>query len=176
MPVQVLLRRFAQISAAFSAIFLLASIAQAVDLRKDLSAEEFKAAGLYKLARAELEELERLIVARPAQTPPANRSPTENQTNAIAAPVASENSPDWRPAPEESDRRIIETEVTNAFKGLFGASKIVLANGQVWQQTDKAVFDRKLRDKRVRIKPAMLGRWRLQFIDNNLSFTVKRVQ
>ena len=66
--------------------------------------------------------------------------------------------------------------MTDAFKGLFGATKIALINGQVWQQTDRAIFDRKLRDKRVRIKPAMLGRWRLQFIDNNLSFTVKRVQ
>ena len=176
MSVQVLLRRFAQISAAVGAMVLLAGIAQAIDLRKDLSAEQFNAAGLDKLARAELDELERLIAARPAPSPPAPSSPTGHQASDAATTAASENSPDWRPASEESERTIIETEVTDAFKGLFGATKIALVNGQVWQQTDRAIFDRKLRDKRVRIKPAMLGRWRLQFIDNNLSFTVKRVQ
>ena len=172
MVVQEILRKFAQIASAAGALCLVWGSAQALDLRKDLSEAQFKAAGLSKLESAELDALQRLIDAAPAQSPAA-----EAVTLKLAAAVAAtESSPNWRPAPADSERTIIETEVTEAFKGLFGATKITLANGQVWQQTDRSTFDRKLRDKRVRVKPAMLGRWRLQFLDNNLSFSVKRVQ
>ena len=172
MVVQEILRKFAQIASAAGALCLVWGSAQALDLRKDLSEAQFKAAGLSKLESAELDALQRLIDAAPAQSPAA-----EAVTSKPAAAVAAtESSPDWRPASADSERTIIETEVTEAFKGLFGVTKITLANGQVWQQTDRSTFDRKLRDKRVRVKPAMLGRWRLQFLDNNLSFSVKRVQ
>ena len=169
MVVQKILRRHAQIAAACVLCVVLGS-AQALDLRKDLSEAQFKAAGLSKLDRAELDALQKLVDAKTMQSPPAE------QITAKPAVAATESSPDWRPAPADSERTIIETEVTESFKGLFGATKITLANGQVWQQTDRAIFDRKLRDQRVRIKPAILGRWRLQFLDNNLSFSVKRVQ
>ena len=170
MVVQTILRRFAQM--AVYALVLIAGSAQAIDLRKDLSEKQFKAAGLLKLESAELDELQRLIDATSALTPTRQ---TITPMASKPAQAVTENSPDWRPAPPESERTIIETELTDAFKGLFGATKVTLANGQVWQQTDRAVFDRKLRDRRVRIKPGMLGGWRLQFVDNNLSFTVKRV-
>ena len=176
MAVQFILRRFAQIGAAIGALVLLSGIAQAIDLREDLAEAQFKSAGLDKLASAELDELQRLIDATPAQSSSAAKSAVARQAANPASTAAPENSPDWRPAAAESERKMIETEVTDAFKGLFGATKVTLVNGQVWQQTDRAIFDRKLRDKRVRIKPAMMGRWRLQFMDNNLSFTVKRVQ
>ena len=175
MLVQVLLRRFAQISAAVGAIVLLASVAQAIDLVTDLSAEQFKTAGLDKLTRTELYESERLILAKHA-IPPAAFSTTEQKASYTATPATSEKLPGWGHAPAESESMTLEPEVTDDFRGLFDAAKIALANGQVWQQTVKAIFDRKLRDKRVRIKPAMLGSWRLQFIDNNLFFTVKGVQ
>ena len=171
MVVQIILRRFAQMTVAAVALVLIVGSAQAIDLRKDLSEAQFKAAGLLKLESAELDELQRLIDAKPEQPMRAN-APSGSKP----ALAATESSPDWRPAPAESERKIIATEVTEAFKGLYGNTTITLANGQVWQQTDRAVFDRKLRDKRVRIKPALLGGWRLQFQDNNLSFAVKRVQ
>jgi len=176
MLVQVLLRRFAQISAAVGAMVLLASVAQAIDLVTDLSPEQFKAAGLDKLTRTELDVSERLIAAKHAPIPPAAISTTEQKASYTATPGRTEKSPGWGHALAVSKRMTLEPEVTDDFRGLFDAAKIALANGQVWQQTVKAIFDRKLRDKRVRIKPAMLGSWRLQFIDNNLSFTVKGVQ
>ena len=171
MVVQTILRRFAQMTGAAYCLMLIMGSAQAIDLRRDLSEAQFKAAGLSKLESAELDELQRLIDAKPEQSPRAIE-PVASKP----ALAATESSPDWRPAPAESERKIIETEVTEEFKGLFGNSRIKLANGQVWQQTDRAVFDRKLRDKRVRINPAMLGSWRLQFKDNNLTFSVKRVE
>ncbi len=168
--VQDLLRRFAQIAGTTCALSLVLGSAHAIDLRKDLSEAQFAAAGLSKLDGAELDELQRLINSEPSQ------STSAAPIMQVPASAATENSPDWRPAPADSERTTIETEVTEAFKGLFGTTKIVLANGQVWQQTDGATFDRRLRDNRVRIKPGILGRWRLQFRENNLSFPVKRVK
>lgn len=175
MLVQTVLRTFAQMVIC-GLILLCVRSAQATDLRKDLTPAEFAAAGLAKLTSGELAVLQRLLDQAQAsqRTTPANQVPIDKQST--VATQASENSPEWRPKAVESERTVIETEVTDAFNGLFGSTKITLANGQVWQQTDNAIFDRKLRNNGVRIKPAMLGRWRLQFIDNNLSFTVKRVQ
>ena len=169
--VQNILRRYAQMAGIACVLCLILDSSQALDLRKDLSEAQFKAAGLAKLESAELDELQRLIDATPAQ--PAAAAELKTTKPAFAA---AESSPDWRPAQADSERTVIDTEVNESFKGLFGATKITLANGQILQQTDRATFDGKLRDKRVRIKPAILGRWRLQFLDNNLSFSVKRVQ
>ncbi len=172
MVVQDILRRFAQITSAACALCLVLGSAQALDLRKDLSEAQFNAAGLAKLESAELDELQQLIDATSARAPVTEAVASKPAVTAAAV----ESSPDWRPASTDTQRTTIETEVTESFKGLFGATKITLANGQVWQQTDRAVFDRTLRDKKVRIKPGMLGGWRLQFLDNNLSFSVKRLQ
>ncbi len=170
MMVQDVLRRFAQIAGATCALGLVLGSAHAIDLRKDLSEAQFNAAGLSKLESTELDELQRLINATPSQTV------STTPLTPMPATAASENSPDWRPAPADSERKTIETEITDAFQGLFGNTKIMLSNGQIWQQTDGDTFNRTLRDKRVRIKPGILGRWRLQFRENNLSFPVKRIK
>ena len=52
MAVQFILRRFAQMTGAACALCLVLNSAQAIDLRKDLSESQFKAAGLSKLDRA----------------------------------------------------------------------------------------------------------------------------
>jgi hypothetical protein len=174
MLVQTILRTFAQITVCILVVLYVQS-ARATDLSKDLTTDEFTAAGLTKLTSNELEILQRLLNKTQVSVATIPALGADNP-QAINTTQANENSPEWRPKAIESERSVIETEVTDAFKGLFGSTKITLANGQIWQQTDNAIFDRKLRNNRVRIKPAILGRWRLQFIDNNLSFTVKRVQ
>ena len=89
---------------------------QAIDLFKDLSETHCNAAGLSKLEDPELHELQRLINAEHAQSAVSPSPPVMASKPALAA---SENSPDWRPAPPESALMIIETEVTDAFKGLY---------------------------------------------------------
>ena len=67
MVIQKILRRYAQIAAACLLCVALGS-AQALDLRKDLSEAQFKAAGLSKLDRAELDALQKLIDAKTMQS------------------------------------------------------------------------------------------------------------
>jgi hypothetical protein len=172
MLIQPMLRKTAQIMCLSSVVFC----AQALDLRTELSKAEFESAGLNKLSADEITALQRLIDrgVTPAKAAPAATSAP--MPTAVAA-ASSESSPNWQPpAPSNPERSVIETEVTAEFKGLFGATVVKFSNGQVWQQTDRARFDRVLRDRRVRIKPAIMGRWRMQFLDNNESFVVKRIK
>lgn len=154
-------------SAQMALLLAMVACASARDLRKELSDDEFLAAGLSKLSPAELRELERLL-DRPSMraTAPAVRS------------TASESSPDWVPPPKQENikREVIESTFTPEFRGFFGKSEITLSNGQVWRQTDSSVSGSPPRNNRVRVKPAIMGRWMLQFLGTNESFPVKRIK
>jgi hypothetical protein len=173
MLIQPMLRKTAQIMCLSSVVFC----AQALDLRTELSKAEFESAGLTKLSADEISALQRFIdrgVTSAQAAPAATSAPMPIPK---VMPASSESSPNWQPpAPSNAERSVIETEVTEEFKGLFGTTVVKFSNGQVWQQTDRARFDRVLRDRRVRIKPAIMGRWRMQFLDNNESFVVKRIK
>ena len=95
--VQNILRRYAQMAGIACVLCLILDSSQALDLRKDLSEAQFKAAGLAKLESAELDELQRLIDATPAQ--PAAAAELKTTKPAFAA---AESSPDWRPAQAEN--------------------------------------------------------------------------
>ena len=172
MVVHTKLRRYAKMAATFC-LNLAFGASQALDLRKDFSVAQFKVAGLSKFENVELDELQSLIDAKPAA---AEDSPNSSMTASRPALAVTQKSPDWHPALLESKRKVVQTEAADTFKGLFGANKARLVNGQVWQPTDQAIFSRKLRDRRVRLNPAIIERWRRQFVDNNLSFTVERAQ
>ena len=167
-------------SAQIALLLALSSVICARDLRTELSKDEFVAAGLSKLSASELSELERLLERGPtmkAHAPSANTS----AGNPALAPVAvSESSPDWvaprEPTNADTVREIIETTFTDSFRGFNGNTEITLSNGQVWKQTDRSVSGAPPRDNRVRIKPAVMGRWLLQFRATNKSFPVKRIK
>lgn len=154
-------------SAQIALLLALCGSLAARDLRSELSNEEFLAAGLGKLSQSELAELERLLDRKSMQAP--TRTPEA---------AVSESSPEWvaPPAQTKMVREVINAEFTDAFTGFRGNTEITLSNGQVWKQTDTSASRARPRDKRVRIKPAFMGRWLLQFVDTNESFPVKRIK
>jgi hypothetical protein len=125
---------------------------------------EYQATGLAKLSAKELDALQSILDGK--------SPPTEKAATVASEP---ESSPAWQPS-NNAERRAIETEVLPEFAGLFGKTVIRFANGQLWQQTDGAVFSRRLKNKRVRIKPGMINSWRVQFEESNQSFTIKRIE
>ena len=155
-------------SAQIALLLALFGSLSARDLRKELSNEEFLAAGLNKLTASEIAELEKLLDRQPSMRPSA---PTPR------AAVA-ESSPEWVPpeAQTNAKREVVETTFTEEFRGFFGKTEITLSNGQVWRQTDNSVSGSPPRDNRVRIKPAILGRWLLQLRGTNQSYPVKRIK
>jgi hypothetical protein len=165
------------------ALVCAAGAANALNLRSDLSKSEFESAGLSKLSASELNTLQTLIDTAPL---PSGQEPADERHGrnepADAPPrsgqAVSESSPNWTPpaAKPVTEAKVIETAVTDDFKGLFGATLITMANGQVWQQTDRATMQQRLRTKAVRIRPGLFGGWRVQFLDSNASFSVKRIR
>lgn len=155
-------------SAQIALLLVLCGSLSARDLRKELSNEEFLAAGLNKLTASEIAELEKLL----------DRQPSMRATAPTPRAAVAESSPEWVPPPSQTnvEREIIETTFTEEFAGFFGKSEITLSNGQVWRQTDSTVSGSPPRDNRVRIKPAIMGRWLLQLRGTNESFPVKRIK
>ncbi len=143
--------------------------AVAADLRNELDAEQFRAAGLHQLSEAELARLNALVRVIDAKTPSTEATVSEK----APAPTSA----DWKaPDAREEAKESLQTELADSFKGSRRGTQIELVNGQVWQQTDDVVVADSLRDRRVKIMPALLGRWKMRFFDNNQFVRVKRIK
>jgi hypothetical protein len=163
-------------TACLAALFLASIEAQALDLKKDLSAEQFAAAGLNKLDSAELTQLQALINQRTQSAEDESRNSASEERPEIAKSAEPENSPQWLPARVEPKAEAFEAEVDAGFRGFSSkGSLITLTNGQVWEQQDSRRLSFSVKNRRVRVRPAMFG-WRLMFLQNNESIAVKRVK
>jgi hypothetical protein len=91
---------------------------------KAMSSEEFEAAGLSKLSPEERARLDEFIRGYVSAT-------TEKAASAAVDQAVKEK----KAAPPE----LIESNIVGEFRGYRGSSKFVLANGQVWQQSQRDV-------------------------------------
>jgi hypothetical protein len=157
----------------FVLLALWAGNLSAADLRADMTAEEFRAAGLNKLTSAELAALNAFLANDPS-APSTERAVTTAPALTPTAP--SESQPGWKPQAPEAAREVIVTRLQSAPSGGGKGTQFNLDNGQVWEQTDSVSVSNVSKDLRVRIKPAILGRWRMQFLANNTFIDVKRVR
>jgi hypothetical protein len=141
----------------------------AIDLQDEMSKEEFTSAGLAKLSPTELQYLEQWLA----------KQHTDQSKDAAASTdeIVSTDPPVREPARERTvERAAFDAEIVGEFDGFRGkGTRITLSNGQVWEQTDNTTSS-KVRSKAVRIKPALLGRWRMRLKDNNVFATVERIQ
>jgi hypothetical protein len=154
-------------------LITLTSSGFALDLRKDLSTAQFDAAGLNKLSEAELDTLQALMDGQKSSS---GKSAVQTATPSVASAKAPENSDSWKPEVAQAKPEAFNAELDDSFSGRSGrGTSISLSNGQVWQQTDAIAVSFKVKDKRVRVRPAMFG-WRLMFLQNNQSVAVKRIR
>jgi len=135
----------------FTALFGSILLAGAEARLKNLSEEQFRAAGLHKLTPAELAALEALIadqkaVAEPAT--PAKTGPKWFQAMVTLSEVAD------RPEAAEA----LESQLVGEFSGWEGKAVFRLKNGQIWQQNDTSTrAERPRMEPKVRIFPGLLG-------------------
>ncbi|KAF1709231.1 hypothetical protein CSC70_10405 [Pseudoxanthomonas kalamensis DSM 18571] len=148
------------------------------DLKKQMSAEEFRAAGLDKLSQEELANLNAWL----------NRK-VDAVTTAVTATLAAEVAEKAREEGRQevvqknrgffdfgSDEPIIST-IDGEFKGFGKGRQYRLANGQVWEQTDSATLAGVRRDNpEVSIKPGVLGVWYMKVKGYNTSAKVRRIK
>ena len=140
------------------------------DVQQQMSAEQFKAAGLDKLSAKELAALNAWLQQKVT---------TET---AVAVEKAKE---EGRKEVEEKNRGFfdfgssepIESAIAGEFTGFAKGKRYTLQNGQVWEQIEAASLSsgRKI-DVPVKIKPGVMGVWYMQIKGYNTQAKVRRVK
>lgn len=164
------------------------------DLKQQMSATEFKAAGLERLSAAELAALNAWLDTRGSAAPAGiagTAAPTPARGTTASASIGDADA--LERAREEGRQEVIqknrgffdfgstepiESTLVGEFRGFGKGRRFVLANGQEWEQTDTASLAGVRRSEpKVSIKPGVLGSvWYMRIDGYNTSAKVKRVK
>ena len=138
------------------------------DLQKQMSAEEFKAAGLEKLSAQELAALNAWLQGKVQQ---ATASVLEQAREEGRQEVIVKN----RGFFDFGSNEPIESTLVGEFTGFGKGRKYTLENGQVWDQIDDArVSGVRKQSPKVKITPGLMGVWYLQIEGVNTRAKVRR--
>lgn len=139
------------------------------NVEDQMSAGEFRAAGLDKLSAGELAALNAWLQRRVGEE---------------TARVVEEAREEGRQEVVRNNRgffdfgstEAIESSLVGEFGGFAKGRKYTLANGQVWEQVEPASLAGVRRtDPRVSIKPGLLGTWYMRIDGFNTAAKVRRV-
>jgi hypothetical protein len=159
-------RIFIALVCAFTLIATAAIAKEFSSVEEQMSAREFKAAGLDKLSAEELAALNAWI--------------RNNQPAAGGSSVAYDRAADDRTRIgfDDSDARDdISSNIIGEFRGFGTGTTLKLENGQVWQVTGGELTGIKaMSNPKVSIRPGLIGGWRLQVEGYNSVAKVKRIQ
>jgi hypothetical protein len=155
---------------ALNATPALAQRAVQGDLQSQMSAEQFKAAGLDKLDAGELAALNDWLQGKVAKEAAVV---VEQAKEAGRQEVIVKN----RGFFDFGSKEPIESNIVGEFKGFSTGRVYTLGNGQDWEQTDAATLSgvRKTAPK-VKIKPGLVGVWYLQIEGYNTQAKVRRIK
>ena len=138
------------------------------DLQKQMSAEEFKAAGLEKLSAQELAALNAWLQGKVQQ---AAASAIEQAREEGRQEVIVKN----RGFFDFGSSEPIASTLVGEFAGFGKGRQYTLENGQVWDQTDDArVSGVRKQSPKVKITPGLMGVWYLQVEGVNTRAKVRR--
>ena len=140
------------------------------DIEQQMSADEFKAAGLDKLSAQELTALNAWLQHKVVQE------------TAKAVETAKE---EGRKEVKEKNRGFfdfgsaepIASSIVGEFKGFANGRKYTLENGQVWEQIEPATLAGVRRtDPKVSIKPGLFNSWFMRIDGYNTAAKVRRIK
>lgn len=143
---------------------------QTANVEQQMSADEFKAAGLEKLSAQELAALnawlQRKVVQETAKV-------TESAKEEGRKEVVEKNRGFFAFGSNEA----IESSIVGEFNGYAKGRQYTLENGQVWEQIEAATLDgvRKTNPK-VKIKPGIMNNWFLKIEGYNTTAKVRRIK
>ena len=140
------------------------------NVEQQMSAEQFKAAGLDKLSPQELAALNAWLQHKVTQetTKAVETAKEEGRKEVVAK---SRGFFDFGTAEP------IESNIVGEFKGFSDGKKYTLANGQVWEQIEPATLPgvRKI-DPKVSIKPGIFNSWYMKIDGYNTAAKVRRIK
>ncbi|KRG83146.1 hypothetical protein ABB34_12865 [Stenotrophomonas daejeonensis] len=165
----------ARLSFPFAALLLLALVSDAHaqrvvegDLQRQMTAGEFKAAGLDKLSPEELAALNAWLQGKVQQ---ATASAVEQAREEGRQEVIVKN----RGFFDFGSSEPIEAALVGEFTGFGKGRQYTLDNGQLWEQTDDArVAGVRRQAPKVKITPGLMGVWYLQVEGLNTRAKVRR--
>ncbi|MGH8027054.1 MAG: hypothetical protein ACREO0_10045 [Pseudoxanthomonas sp.] len=143
---------------------------QAANVEQQMSAEEFKAAGLDKLSAQELAALnawlQRKVVQETAKV-------VETAKEEGRKEVAEKN----RGFFDFGSAEAIESSIVGEFNGFASGRKYTLENGQVWEQIEPAsLAGVRKTNPEVTIKPGMFNNWFMKIKGYNTAAKVRRIK
>ena len=140
------------------------------NVEEQMSADEFKAAGLDKLSAQELAALNTWLQRKVGQE---TAKAVETAKEEGRKEVVEKN----RGFFDFGSTEAIESSIAGEFTGFAKGRTYTLQNGQVWEQTEPAslVGVRKT-DPKVRIKPGVLGAWFMKIEGYNTQAKVRRIK
>ncbi|MEA9705381.1 hypothetical protein [Xanthomonas campestris] len=140
------------------------------DLQSQMSAEQFKAAGLDKLDARELAALNDWLQGKVAKEAAVV---VEQAKEAGRQEVIVKN----RGFSDFGIKDPIESTVVGEFRGFSKGRTYTLANGQEWEQTDSTTLPGVRKDSpKTKIKPGLIGVWYMQIEGYNTQAKVRRVK
>ncbi len=161
------------LAAALAFVPVFAAQAQRVvegDLQQQMSAEEFKAAGLDKLSAGELAALNAWLQGKGQR---ATATALEQAREEGRQEVIVKN----RGFFDFGSKEPIQARLEGEFRGFGKGRQYTLDNGQVWEQTDDAsVAGVRRQAPVVRITPGLLNVWYMQIEGLNTRAKVRRTK
>jgi hypothetical protein len=158
-------RLFLTCAIAFSFATSTLMAAEFSSVEEQMSAREFKEAGLDKLSAEELAALNAWIKnKRPAAGQVYNRAADDKVRVGFV---------------DSQSRDVVISNIAGEFKGWSGGTTFTLENGQVWQQSEggELVGIKALMNPKVTIRPSIIGdNWKLQVQGYNSVVRVKRIK
>ena len=144
------------------------------DVEQQMSAEQFKAAGLDKLSKQELAALNAWLQQKVAvETNKAVETAVETAREEGRKEVKEKN----RGFFDFGSQEPIQSNIVGEFKGFANGKQYTLANGQVWEQIEPAsLAGVRKTDPEVSIKPGMFNNWFMQIKGYNTAAKVRRVK
>lgn len=144
------------------------------DVEQQMSAEQFKAAGLDKLSKQELAALNAWLQQKVAvETTKAVETAVETAKEEGRKEVKEKN----RGFFDFGSAEPIQSSIVGEFKGFSNGKQYTLANGQVWEQIEPAsLAGVRKTDPEVSIKPGLFNNWFMQIKGYNTAAKVRRVK
>lgn len=144
-------------------------------LEQQMTAEEFRAAGLDKLSADELANLNRWLQGQVQQEAAAVTGQAVEQARAEGREQARLEA-ESEAVGRSGSRETIQSTIAGEFTGFGRGQRYALENGQVWEQTDGARLDGvRLDSPAVTITPGVFSSWTLRVEGYNSRAKVKRV-
>lgn len=139
-------------------------------VKQQMSAEEFRSAGLHKLDAGELAALDAWLQREVVQE-------TANAVQQAREQGRQEVVRENRGFFDFGTTDPIESNIVGEFRGFAKGRTYTLANGQVWEQLDSAsLAGVRLSDPKVSIKPGLMGVWFLRIQGYNTGAKVRRTE